>query len=162
MKNNNTYDDFINKCLKIYNYKIRQNNIEDNITEKVENDIEFKNIIYCDENTTITSLDTENIDLFVETEPDSIIEVIEQPNNIILNNEVITEELIIIQNLSETVNQVKTKNNEKISDEEKKEKLKEQNRLKKQRQRERQRQSMGEEAFRKMNAEKMSIYRSSK
>jgi hypothetical protein len=110
IKSNNGHDDFINKCLKIYNHKIKENNIE-------------------------TQVIIENI--LPET-----------------TNEIIPE---LPQS---SINEPKLqKNNKGLTDEEKKEKLKEQNRLKKQRQRERQRESMGDEAFRKMNADKMKAYR---
>lgn len=165
LKLNFTYEDIMDKINKIYMYKIKKE-ISETIDDKDYDE-------FTDENNFVTEKISEELENEVCGEISiEIPKDVEFPeNNIVceLSNEV--KELDHVQqsiNTEKKVDKVKkistplfniVKPSQQLTDEEKIERIKEMNRLKKQRQRERQKESLGEEAYLKMNADKMKEHR---
>jgi hypothetical protein len=170
MKKEYVYEDFMNKCVKIFNYKI---NGEITVEEydpmcDIPDEDEYRK--FEDEvlkEDTLENVVTENVIIKNEISEKSL----EVTNDVLANPTEEIKESIVKQEdnknepnkheniiIKETQPQ-ELNNNTKMSREEH---LRELNRLKKQRQRERQREKLGDEGYKKLNAEKMKAYRESK
>jgi hypothetical protein len=149
MKNNHTYEKFLDKCVMIYNYNkhgiiTNGDSDEDALDDIIDEDTYDKIEIEVMKN------NTECIPQIIETN-------------------IGTNEKIPVDDKTKNIDEIqsaeeKPKNIPEIykDGKTKEEYLRELNRLKKQRQRERQREKLGEEEFKKLNTEKMAAYRKNK